>query len=97
MDVAKIATAVSDIVYQCQSVATGFIAAPDDASLARDVNSLVNADRRVLSNAAFVLGATSGIMRRTTLSKEMALAGRNLTNAGCSPAQAQRLQRALDH
>src|SRR5258705_11447911 len=43
-DVATIAAAVSDIVYQCQSVAAGFIAAPDRASLTRDVNLLLTVD-----------------------------------------------------
>jgi hypothetical protein len=94
-DVATIATAVSDIVYQCQSVATGFIAAPDAASLQRDVKSLLDADRRVRSDASFTVGSRAGITRKTTLSKEMALAARNLTNANCAPAQAKRLRQAL--
>jgi hypothetical protein len=94
-DVATIASAVSDIVYQCQSVATGFIAAPDATTLTRDVNSLVNTSRRVLSNAAFVLGSSAGITRKTTLNKEIALAERNLMNANCAPGQAKRLLHAV--
>ena len=93
-DIATIAAAVSDIVYQCQSVAAGFIAAPDTASLTRDVNLLVNVDHHVRSDATFALGSTAGTTRKTTLRKEISLAGRNLSNANCAPAQAKRLQGA---
>jgi hypothetical protein len=93
--VARITAAVSDIVYQCQSVASGFIAAPDATSLAKDVNALMDADRRVLSNVTFVVGSPAGITRRTTLSREIALAEHNLLTGDCSRAQAERLQRAL--
>jgi hypothetical protein len=50
------------------------LCSPDASSLARDVNSLVDTDRHVLSNAAFVLGSAEGITRTTTLRKEIALA-----------------------
>ena len=96
-DIAKIAGSVSDIVYQCQSVATGFIAAPDAATIKRDVNSLVSANQRVQADASFVLGSESALKRKTTLNKEIALAAHNLQLGDCSPAQAKRLQDEVDH
>ncbi len=96
-DIATIASSVSDIVYQCQSVATGFIAAPDASTIRRDVNSLVSANHRVESDASFVLGSQSALKRKTTLSKEIALAAHNLQLGNCSPAQAKRLQDEVGH
>jgi hypothetical protein len=96
-DVAAISRSVSDIVYQCQSVATGFVAAPDAATIKRDVNSLVSANERVQADASFVLGSQSPLRRKTTLSKEIALAAHNLQLGDCSPAQAKRLQAEVAH
>jgi hypothetical protein len=96
-DIATIASSVSDIVYQCQSVATGFIAAPDAPTIKRDVNSLVSANHRVEADASFVLGSQSALKRKTTLSKEIALATHNLQLGNCSPAQAKRLQDEVGH
>jgi hypothetical protein len=95
-DIATISRSVSDIVYQCQSVATGFIAAPDKATIERDVNSLVSANQRVQADATFVLGSQSALRRKTTLSKEIALAAHNLQLGKCSPSQAKRLQDQID-
>lgn len=94
-DVATIGAAVSDIVYQCQSVAAGFIAAPDPGSLKHDVNSLLKVDQDVRANATFQVGSAVGIRRKTTLSKEVGLAARNLMNANCAPAEAKRLEPVL--
>lgn len=96
-DIAAIGRSVSDIVYQCQSVASGFIAAPDAGEIKRDVNSLVSANHRVQGNARFVLGSQSPLERKTTLSKEIALAAHNLLLGNCSPAQAKRLQDEVGH
>ena len=96
-DIAKIAASVSDIVYQCQSVATGFIAAPDATTIKRDVSSLVSANQRLQADASFVLGSQSALRRKTTLSKEIALAAHNLQLGNCSPAQATRLQDEVGH
>ncbi len=96
-DITKIATSVSDIVYQCQSVATGFIAAPDATTIDRDVNSLVSANQHVQADASFTVGSQSVLKRKTTLSHEIALAAHNLQLGNCSPTQAKRLQDELDH
>ena len=96
-DIAKIAASVSDIVYQCQSVATGFIAAPDATTIKRDVSSLVSANQRLQADASFVLGSQSALRRKTTLSKEITLAAHNLQLGNCSPAQATRLQDEVGH
>jgi hypothetical protein len=90
-DVSAISAAVSDIVYQCQSVGAGFVAAPDTPSLAHDVTVLVDADRRVRPDAGFVLGTGSGIRRRTSLRSEIVLAAQVMAQSGCLPAQARRL------
>jgi hypothetical protein len=96
-DIAAIGRSVSDIVYQCQSVANGFIAVPDAGEIRRDVNSLVSANHRVQADASFVLGSQSPLERKTTLSKEIALAAHNLQLGNCSPAQAKRLQGEVGH
>jgi hypothetical protein len=96
-DIATIVSSVSDIVYQCQSVATGFIASPDASTIKRDVNSLLSANDRVEADASFVLGSQSALRRKTTLSKEIALAAHNLQLGNCSPAQAKRLQDEVGH
>src|SRR5438309_294087 len=72
-DVATIAGAVSDIVYQCQSVAAGFVASADAPSLERDVTALVHAYRRVRADAPITIGT-----RHTTLRQQLALAEANL-------------------
>jgi hypothetical protein len=94
-DEAAIATAVSDIVTQCQSVAAGFIAGPDNASLRRDVDALVRTYGRVRADTRFVLGSSSGVTLATTARKELSLAAENLAVARCAPRQATRLQGAL--
>jgi hypothetical protein len=94
-DVNTIAAAMADIIYQCQSVAAGYIASADGASLKRDVNALLDAHSRLQANAIFVIGAPPAVTTRTTLRKELALAERNLKEAGCSPAQARRIADAL--
>jgi len=96
-DVNTIAAAISDIVYQCQSVAAGYIARADGASLKRDVDALLDAHRQLRANATLVIGAAPALTTRTTLGKELALAERNLQEADCSPAQARRVADALRH
>jgi hypothetical protein len=90
-DVAAISGAVSDIVYQCQATAAGFVSAPDTPSLTHDVTLLVEADRRVRPDAGFVLGSGSGIRRHTTLRREIDLAAQVMAQSRCSPAEARRL------
>ena len=94
-DVGAIAAAVSDIVTQCQSVAAGFIAGPDDTSLRRDVDALVRTYGRVRPDARFVLGSSSGVTLATTARKELSLAEQNLAVAGCAPRQETRVLGAL--
>jgi hypothetical protein len=90
-DVVAIGAAVSDIVYQCQSVATGFTAGPDVSALRRDVDTLLNVSQRVRPDARFVPGSASGVTSTTNLRQEISLATQNLTLAACAPAQAKRL------
>jgi hypothetical protein len=89
-DVAVITTSVSDVVYQCQSAAAEFIAAPDHGALKRDVDRLVSAAARLRADAPF----RSARGPRTTLRQQLALAARNL-RARCSPEQAARLDDAI--
>lgn len=85
---------MSDILYQCQSVAAGFVASADAVSVRRDVEVLVAAYHRVRPDAPFVVRGASGIEVRTTLRRQIALAAANLQNGGCAPAQARRLAAA---
>jgi hypothetical protein len=94
-DERAIAAAVSDIVTQCQSVAAGFIAGPDDALLRRDVDALVRTYGRVRPDARFVLGSSSGVTLATTPRKELSVAQQNLAVGGCAPRQATRVRGAL--
>ncbi len=91
----RILTAMSDIVYQCESVATGYVASADGPSLVRDVDALVNAYRHVSGDAQFAIRTPSGPGERTTLRKQLTLAEGSLANANCSPGQAQRIAAAL--
>ena len=90
-DAETIGTSVSDIIYQCQSVAAGYVASPDDATLARDVGALLKSDRRVRPDASFAIKAASGPSLTTTLRRELALAEANLTPS-CSRGEARRLR-----
>jgi hypothetical protein len=87
-DVATVAESLSDIAYQCQSVAAGYVASVDSASIKADVNALLRVSDRVRRDAKFAVGAL-----RTTLRKELELAQANLQGGACAPAQAQRLAR----
>jgi hypothetical protein len=90
-DVAVIAASVSDVIYQCQSAAAGFIAGPDREALKRDVDRLVDAAGRVQAGARFrTARRASGT---TTLREQVAIAVRSL-RAKCSPQQAKRLEGA---
>ncbi len=89
-DVATIAGSLSDIVYQCQSVAAGFVAGVDSASITKDVDALLQVAHAVRPDAMFAVGAL-----HTTLRKELGLARANLTGGGCAAAQARRLSGAL--
>ncbi len=91
-DAGAIATSVSDIVYQCQSVAAGYVAAPDGPALARDVDMLLKSYARVSLDARLTL-ASGAATATTTLRRELTLAETNLA-AGCSRRQAQRLHGA---
>jgi hypothetical protein len=94
-DVDRILAAMSDIVYQCQSVAAGYVAGADEPSLRRDVDALLGAYHRVRADAPFTIGASSGQGERTTLRKQLALAEITLADAGCSPTQARRIAALL--
>ena len=89
-DVATIAASLSDIVYQCQSVAAGFVASVDDAWIKKDVDALLQVSRRVRADARFAAGAL-----HSTLHKELGLARANLQGGGCAAAQARRLSGAV--
>jgi hypothetical protein len=90
-DVATIAGSLSDIAYQCQSVAAGYVAGVDGASIRKDVDALLRVSRRVQPDARFSVGAL-----HTTLHSELALARANLEGQGCAPGQARRLAGAVD-
>ncbi len=92
-DAGAIATSVSDIVYECQSVAAGYVAAPDGPALARDVDTLLKSYARVSLDARLTLASVTGAASTTTLRRELALAETNLA-AGCSRRQARRLHSA---
>jgi hypothetical protein len=90
-DIALIGAAVSDVVYQCQAAAAGFIAGPDRAAVTRDV------DRLVAVVADVELDATFRFRRRaqqTTLRAQAQQAVRSL-RSDCAPDQAKRLDAAL--
>jgi hypothetical protein len=93
-DIAAIAASLSDVVYQCGSVAAGYIAAPDQGLLERDVRRLASVVDRVRPDARFVLGSPPAA-RTTSLRKEVALAVHELNKVGCPHQQARRLQLAL--
>ena len=93
-DANTIGTSVSDIIYQCQSVAAGYVASPNNVTLARDVGALLKSYQRVRPNASFAIKAASGPSLTTTLRRELALAEANLT-PGCSRGQARRLRRGV--
>jgi hypothetical protein len=90
-DVATVAQSVSDIAYQCQSVAAGYVAGVDSASIKTDVNALLRVWGRARPDANFDVGAL-----HTTLRKEVELAQANLQGGACATAQAQRLARVVD-
>lgn len=92
-DANAIATSVSEIVYECQSVAAGFIATPNNAALARDVKTLLHSYRQVRPGAPFALDSASGATFTTTLHREVTLAESNLAS-GCARWLAARLRSA---
>jgi hypothetical protein len=92
-DVAVIAASVSDVVYQCQAAAAGFIAGPDRKTLTRDIDRLVDVAGRVQADARF--RASRRASGTTTLREQIAVAARSL-RAECSPAEAERLEGAIN-
>lgn len=90
-DVAVIGAAVSDVVYQCQAAAAGYIAAPDRAAVKRDVDRLVDVVAEVEADARFRF---PGRAQATTLRAQAQQAARSL-RADCAPEQAKRLDDAL--
>jgi hypothetical protein len=88
-DVAVIGASVSDVVYQCQAAAAGFIAGPDRKALKRDVDRLVDVAGHVEADALFRASRRSS--RTTTLREQAAVAVRSL-RAERSPQQAERLE-----
>ena len=92
-DIARVGSSVGDIVFQCQSVAAGFIAEPDRSQIARDVDTLLQTLERVSADARYTAGTKPGPTRRTSLHGELQLARREL--AVCDPRQAERLAAAL--
>jgi hypothetical protein len=93
-DIAAVGTSVGDIVYQCQSVAAGFIEGPDSAQLTRDVDVLLRTFDRVSEDTRFKVGTAPGPTRRTSVRGELRLARGKL--ATCEPRLAQRLEAALE-
>lgn len=90
-DIRTISAAMSDIVYQCQSVAAGFTASADTAALRADVDELLGMYHRVRADAPFALSGSSALTVHTTLRKQLAVAAGNLENGDCYPAQARRI------
>lgn len=90
-DIAVIGASVSDVVYQCQSAAAGFIAGPDRAAVKRDVDRLVALLSQVELDARFRF---TGRPEPTTLRAQAEQATRSL-RADCAPEQARRLAEAL--
>ena len=68
-DRARIAAAVADVVYQCQSVAAGYIAGAESGSLKRDVDALLRASREVRPDVSFVVGHPPGLTQRNQPAK----------------------------
>jgi len=93
----SVGLAVGDIVYQCQSVAAGFVAAPNSTSLSHDVNALLSSSEHIQPNARMLLESASGPSTTTTLRRALSLAEANLRLGTCAPRQAERLQQALGH
>ena len=89
-DVAAIAKAMSDIVYQCQSAQAGLTANADAVTIGRDVNALLGVYRRVRPDAELTIGPLHSTPRR-----ELELARANLQGGGCSRGAARRLTSAL--
>jgi hypothetical protein len=90
-DVAVIAASVSDVVYQCQAAAAGFIAGPDRATLKRDVDRLVALAGDVEPDARFRFPRRA---EPTTLRAQLQQTERSL-RADCAPEQAARIADAL--
>jgi hypothetical protein len=90
-DVATIAGAVSNIVYECQSAQAGLTAGADPAAIAGDVAALVRVYPRVVPDARLTIGRL-----HTTPRRELRLAQANLAGGDCSAAAARRLASALD-
>ena len=90
-DVAVIGASVSDVVYQCQSAAAGFIAGPDRAAVKRDVDRLVGLLADVEPDAGFRF---PGRAQPTSLRGQAEQATRSL-RADCAPERAARLAAAL--
>jgi hypothetical protein len=84
---------MSDIIYQCQSVAAGYLSSADSASLRRDADALLDAYHRLRADATIPIGAPPWL----TLRRELALALTNLQQSGCSEAQARRIAAAVGH
>lgn len=77
---------MSDIVYQCQSVAAGLAASADPGAIKRDVDALLTTYRRVRPGARITIGAL-----HTTPRRELMLARDNLQQDGCATEQARRV------
>jgi hypothetical protein len=89
-DLAAIAGAVSNIVYECQSVQAGLTANVDAAAIGGDVHTLVRVYRRVVPDAKVTIGRL-----HTTPRRELQLAQANLEGGGCSEGAARRLTNAM--
>ena len=92
-DIAQVGSSLGDIVFQCESVAAGFIAAPERALLTRDVDTLIAVFDRVNPDSGYTAGAEPGPTRRTSVRDELRLARRTLT--ACEPRLAKRLDAAV--
>jgi hypothetical protein len=88
-DIDQLVTAVSDVVTQCQAVEAGYVTRVEVASVRRDVDHLVDAAERLRAESRFATRA--GV---STVGRQVRLALRRLR--GCAPAQAVRLEDALD-
>jgi hypothetical protein len=93
-DIAAVGSSVGDIVFQCQSVAAGFIDEPDRKQLTHDVDVLLGTFERVSGDARYKVGKAPGPTRSTSVRGELRLARNRL--AACEPGLARRLDAALE-
>jgi hypothetical protein len=79
-EIERVGALVGEIVYECRSFESGFVAEPDRRTLERD------------ADASFTVGEAPGPVRRTSVDGELDVARRALE--GCDPVMERRLREA---